>query len=192
MANQNSKPDPKADDKKAAVADKKAVADKVAADNAQATKEAADENAENNDAALGRTDEQIENDKLAAQAQAGVHPNDPLKNVDTSVTVEGPNGEQLPNAEAAAASANIPGGPAGAPANAPVGTRPANAPPERLSPVAAFPDESTKTMISPREFFVLLTGGRRVTFKQGPQEVPESLQEHPYVIAHGVAAYEGK
>lgn len=65
----------------------------------------------------------------------------------------------------------------------------ANAKIEPLTPANAFADEPTATMISPREFYVLLQDGRRVQFKKGTQEVCESLQNHSYVKAHGVELY---
>lgn len=64
-----------------------------------------------------------------------------------------------------------------------------NAPIPRLSPQAAYPDEPTATMISPKAFMVQHAPGKFAHFKEGPQEVPTSLQAHPYVIANGVKPY---
>lgn len=64
-----------------------------------------------------------------------------------------------------------------------------NAPVPRLSPQAAYPGEETITMISPAEFKVQHAPGMFAHFKKGPQEVPTSLQSHPYVLANGVKPY---
>lgn len=130
----------------------------------------------------------LNNPPAPADAQPGrVHPNDPMLHVGNETR---PNAEDggvdLPGKDAAAAAANLP------PA-VPVEAQQRAAQQADMTPVQAYPDEQTITMVSPREFYLLLDGHRgRVKFAKGTQEVPTSLQNHRYVLDHGVKPYEKK
>lgn len=55
----------------------------------------------------------------------------------------------------------------------------------------AQPGEATVTMVFPRDVVLTQDGTmQRFLFRQGVQEVPESMAGHPYLVAHGVRKHD--
>jgi len=62
--------------------------------------------------------------------------------------------------------------------------------PLSLAEYAKMKGEKTKTMRVPKGFRVRTPDNFIVVFSEGAQEVPESLVEHYYVVAHKVEPYQ--
>lgn len=64
-------------------------------------------------------------------------------------------------------------------------------PPGRKTAREAFPDEPTAMMIFPQPLTLAINHQTIVPFQAGPQEVPTSLIDHPYLKANGVKLFAG-